>query len=62
MSTTIVSSAMEFKNFKKFNYTLAGRPLVIENGKMAGLANGSVLVRYGETAVLCCATASEKPR
>ena len=62
MSTTIVSSQMEFKNFKKFNYTLAGRPLVIENGKMAGLANGSVLVRYGETAVLCCATASEKPR
>ena len=62
MSTSIVSSAMEFKNFKKFHYTLAGRPLVIENGKMAGLANGSVLVRYGETAVLCCATASEKPR
>ena len=62
MSTSIVSSAMEFKNFKKFHYTLAGRPLVIENGKMAGLANGSVLVRYGDTAVLCCATASEKPR
>ena len=62
MSTSIVSSTMEFKNFKKFHYTLAGRPLVIENGKMAGLANGSVLVRYGDTAVLCCATASEKPR
>ncbi len=62
MSTTIVSSQMEFKNFKTFKYTLAGRPLVIETGKMAGLANGSVLVRYGETAVLCCATASEKPR
>ncbi len=53
---------MEFKNYKTFKYTLAGRPLVIETGKMAGLANGSVLVRYGETAVLCCATASEKPR
>ncbi len=62
MSTTIVSSQMEFKNFKTFKYTLAGRPLVIETGKMAGLANGSVLIRYGETAVLCCATASEKPR
>ena len=62
MSTTIVSSKMEFKNFKTFKYTLAGRPLVIETGKMAGLANGSVLIRYGETAVLCCATASEKPR
>ncbi|MBR2293799.1 MAG: polyribonucleotide nucleotidyltransferase [Clostridia bacterium] len=53
---------MEFKNYKKFHYTLAGRPLVIESGKLAGLANGSVLVRYGETAILCCATASAKPR
>ncbi|MBQ7152627.1 MAG: polyribonucleotide nucleotidyltransferase [Clostridia bacterium] len=53
---------MEFKNYKTFHYTLAGRPLVIETGKMAGLANGSVLIRYGDTAVLCCATASEKPR
>ena len=57
-----ISSPMTFKNFKKFHYTLAGRPLVVETGKMAGLANGSCLVRYGETAVLCCATASEKPR
>ncbi len=57
-----ISSPMNFKNFKKFHYTLAGRPLVIETGKMAGLANGSCLVRYGDTAVLCCATASEKPR
>ncbi|MBQ8331066.1 MAG: polyribonucleotide nucleotidyltransferase [Clostridia bacterium] len=53
---------MEFKNYKKFHYTLAGRPLVIESGKMAGLANGSVLVRYGDTVILCCATASAKPR
>ncbi|MBP3571022.1 MAG: polyribonucleotide nucleotidyltransferase [Clostridia bacterium] len=41
---------------------MAGRPLVIETGKLAGLANGSCLCRYGDTAVLCCATASEKPR
>jgi len=53
---------MNFKNYKVFKYTYAGRPLVIETGKMAGLANGSVLCRYGDTAVLCCATASEKPR
>ena len=53
---------MVFKNFKTFHYTLAGRPLVVETGKLAGLANGSCLVRYGDTAVLCCATASEKPR
>ncbi len=57
-----ISSPMEFKNYKTFRYTLAGRPLVIETGKMAGLANGSVLCRYGDTVVLCCATASEKPR
>ena len=51
-----------FEQFKKFEYTLAGRPLVIETGKMAQLANGSCLVRYGETAVLCTATASATPR
>ena len=48
--------------FRTFETTLAGRPLVIETGKMAQLANGSVLVRYGETAVLATATASAKPR
>ena len=57
-----MSSALEFKNYKVFETTLAGRPLVVETGKMAGLANGSCLVKYGETAVLCTATASEKPR
>ena len=57
-----ISTPMEFKNYKTYTYQLAGRPLVIETGKMAGLANGSVLCRYGETVVLCCATASEKPR
>jgi len=57
-----ISKPLEFKNFKKFHYTLAGRPLVIETGKVAGLANGSCMVRYGDTVVLCCATASEKPR
>ena len=51
-----------FENYKVFKYTLAGRQLVIETGKLAGLANGSCLVRYGETVVLACATASEKPR
>ncbi|MBQ7728200.1 MAG: polyribonucleotide nucleotidyltransferase, partial [Clostridia bacterium] len=53
---------MVFKNYKTFTYNFAGRPLTIETGKMAGLANGSVLVRYGDTAVLCCATASARPR
>ena len=48
--------------FRTFETTLAGRPLVIETGKMAQLANGSCLVRYGDTAVLCTATASAKPR
>ncbi|MCI6842104.1 MAG: polyribonucleotide nucleotidyltransferase [Eubacteriales bacterium] len=51
-----------FENYKVFNYTLAGRPLVVETGKLAGLANGSCLVRYGDTVILACATASAKPR
>ncbi|MBQ9416071.1 MAG: polyribonucleotide nucleotidyltransferase [Clostridia bacterium] len=51
-----------FKNYKTFTYNFAGRPLILETGKMAGLANGSVFVRYGDTAVLCCATASPRPR
>ena len=51
-----------FENYKTFTYELAGRPLVIETGKMAGLANGSCLVRYGDTVVLACATASDRPR
>ena len=57
-----ISTPMQFKNHRVFNYTLAGRPLVVETGKVAGLANGSVFCRYGDTVVLCCATASEKPR
>ncbi len=51
-----------FENFKTFRTTLAGRDLVVETGKMAQLANGSALVRYGETAILATATASAKPR
>ena len=52
----------DFKNHRVFETTYAGRPLVIETGKMAQLANGSCLVRYGETVVLVTATASAKPR
>lgn len=51
-----------FENYKTFCYELAGRPLVVETGKIAGLANGSCLVRYGETVILACATASARPR
>ena len=51
-----------FEDYKVFQTTLAGRPLVVETGKVAQLANGSCLIRYGNTAVLCTATASEKPR
>ncbi|MCI8388567.1 MAG: polyribonucleotide nucleotidyltransferase [Clostridiales bacterium] len=51
-----------FENYKVFNYTFAGRELVVETGKLAGLANGSALVRYGDTVILACATASAKPR
>ena len=47
---------------KIFTYELAGRPLVIETGKLAQFANGSCLVRYGETVIMSTATASTKPR
>ena len=48
--------------FKSYTMELAGRPLTIETGKMAGLANGSCLVKYGDTAVLVNVTASKEPR
>ncbi len=48
--------------FKTFETTLAGRPLVIETGKMACLANGHCLVRYGDTVVMVNVTASRTPR
>ena len=51
-----------FEKYKVFETTLAGRKLVVETGKMAQLSNGSCLIRYGETAVLCNVTASAKPR
>ena len=51
-----------FEEFRKFETTLAGRPLVVETGKMAQLAGGSCLIRYGETEVLCTATMADKPR
>ncbi len=51
-----------FENFKVFKTELLGRPLVVETGKMAQLANGSCLIRYGETVVHVAVTASAKPR
>ena len=53
---------MFFKNFKAWETELSGRKLVLETGKMAGLANASVMARYGDTNVLCTVTASAKPR
>lgn len=51
-----------FENFKVYETEFAGRPLVVETGKMAQLANGECLVRYGETVVHVAVTASAKPR
>src|SRR5574344_940324 len=48
--------------YKKFETTFAGRSLVVETGKMATLANGSCLVRYGDTAVIVNVTMSKEPR
>lgn len=51
-----------FENYKVFETDFAGRPLVVETGKIAQLANGSCFVRYGDTVVNVAVTASEKPR
>lgn len=51
-----------FENYKVYQTEFAGRPLVIETGKMAQLANAACLVRYGETVVHVAVTASAKPR
>ncbi len=51
-----------FENFKVFETEFAGRKISFETGKMCCLANGSVLVRYGDTSVLVNVTASQKPR
>ena len=47
---------------KIFKMQLAGRELSVEIGRVAELANGAAIVSYGETVVLCVATASDKPR
>ncbi|MEA5039838.1 MAG: polyribonucleotide nucleotidyltransferase [Clostridiaceae bacterium] len=53
---------MEFPNYKTYETTLGGRKLKVELGKMAGLANGSALVTFGDTTVLACATMAKSPR
>ena len=51
-----------FENARSFSMELAGRTLTVETGKLAQLASGACMVRYGETAVLCTATMAAKPR
>ncbi len=51
-----------FENYRVFKTQFAGREISFETGKMACLASGSVLVRYGETTVLVNVTMSQKPR
>ena len=48
--------------YKKFEMELAGRTLRVDVGRVAKQANGAVLMHYGDTTVLCTATASDKPR
>ncbi|MCI8940047.1 MAG: polyribonucleotide nucleotidyltransferase [Dorea sp.] len=48
--------------YKQFEMELAGRTLRVDVGRVAKQANGAVLMHYGDTTVLCTATASEKPR
>ena len=47
---------------RTFKTELAGRPLVVETGKLAQFTNGACLIRYGETAILSTVTASKTPR
>ncbi len=58
----MVENFKTFDNYKVYKYELAGRPLVVETGKVAGLANGAAIIKYGETTVLATATASAAPR
>ena len=51
-----------FENYKVYETELAGRPLKLETGMMAQLANAAVMASYGDTRVLCTVTASAKPR
>ena len=60
MSTIITKR--QFPNYHKYTMELAGRPLTLEVGKLAELANAAVMVTYGETSVLCCVTAAPRPR
>ena len=60
MSTVI--KHREFPGFKTYSMDLAGRPLVIEIGKVAELANAACMVKYGETTVMVAVTASARPR
>ena len=58
----MVERIKTFDDYKEYRYELAGRPLVVKTGKVAGLANGAAMVQYGETTVLATATASASPR
>ena len=60
MSTIITKR--QFPHYHKYTMDLAGRPLTLEVGKLAELANASVMVGYGDTRVLCCVTAAPRPR
>ena len=60
MSTIITHR--QFHQYHKYTMDLAGRPLTLEVGKLAELANAAVMVGYGDTRVLCCVTASARPR
>ena len=60
MSTIITKR--QFPNYHKYEMDLAGRPLTLEVGKLAELANAAVMVGYGDTRVLVCATAAPRPR
>lgn len=51
-----------FENYKVYEIEYGGKKMTFETGKMCCLSNASILVRWGETVVLCNVTASKKPR
>ncbi len=60
MSTIITHR--QFPNYREYKMDLCGKSLTLEVGKVCELANAAVVVRYGDTTVLCTATAAPRPR
>ena len=61
LRNSFLSELKEKNMFKQFTMDLAGRTLRVDIGRVAAQANGAAFMHYGDTVVLCTATASDKP-